>query len=50
MFTLGLLDLLLHRVESFCVGSVHLLSVGLNGNEHLIEVGKNLVETGRNAI
>lgn len=50
MFPLCLLDLLLHRVESFRVGSVHLLAVTLSRNKHLVEVGENLVEAGRNTV
>jgi hypothetical protein len=44
VFSLSLLDLLLHRVEGFRVGSVHLLSVRLGGSQHLVEVGENLEE------
>jgi hypothetical protein len=47
---LGLLDLLLHRVEGFRVGSIHLLSVGLSGSEHLIEIGEDLVKAGRDTV
>lgn len=50
MFPLSLLDLLFHRIESFRVGSVHLLAVSLSRNKHLVEVGEDLVETGRNTV
>lgn len=50
MLPLGLLDLLLHRVERLGVGRVHLLLVGLRRGDHLVERGEHLVEAGGDGI
>ena len=50
MLSLSLLDLLLHRVERFRVGRVHLFTVRLGGREHLVEVREDLVEARGDAV